>query len=687
MAVPQKLRNAIARIEAADDALADEISKIRRNPSYKEEAREIAPRISTEVPEGLQEGFNNDFALETIVLRVGRPVLRINDNLPRLDFEDVESQIWKSKLEQARNTLLRTIPSVGRIEVKHHPSYEWLGTGWMVAEDIVVTNRHVAQEFGSRNGEGFVFRQLLDTPVTSSIDFLREQDLSPDLSFQVVKILHIEDDRGPDIAFLKVAPTGNKTLPPQLPLFTGTSLSNTDVAVIGYPARDSRIPDVALMEDIFGKIYNFKRLAPGKITAVTQERLFHDCTTLGGCSGGVVFDLVSGQAVGLHFAGRFLESNYAVPASVVAERLAAIQRSAPVSAGIVPEDKPQALQQLQASPSTPINNTNVQTQTFSFNVPIEVTVTVGQPAIAGAAAAVAQNIQATQPAAIESEDEFYTEGVAEDYDDRTGYKPAFLGTDFPVPLPEIADPAKAADVLRYDRNGEQEHVLRYEHFSVVMSKKRRLCYFSAVNINGAKSRKATRVGWRTDPRIAKDAQILNECYGNPPKFSRGHMTRREDPVWGSETAALRGNADSMCVTNTIPQMQSFNAPVWLGLEDYALDHAREDGMKISVFTGPVFRKNDPVIYGVKIPVISWKIIVFINDETGKLSATGYKMSQKDHLPEEEFVFGAYEAAQTSITNIEKLTGLSFGELSAHDPLNEQSELPALPLDNVRQIRF
>lgn len=686
MAVPQKLRTAIARIEAADGALADEISKIRRNPSYREEAREIAPRITTEVPEGLQEGFNTDFALETIVLRVGRPVLRINDNLPRLDFEDVESQIWKSKLEQVRNTLLQTIPSVGRIEVKHHPSYEWLGTGWMVAEDIVVTNRHVAQEFGSRNGEGFVFRQLLDTPVSSSIDFLREQDLSPDLSFEVVKILHIEDDRGPDIAFLKVAPTGNKSLPTKLPLFTGLSLSNTDVAVIGYPARDSRIPDVALMEDIFGKIYNFKRLAPGKITAVTSERLFHDCTTLGGCSGGIVFDLASGQAVGLHFAGRFLESNYAVPASIVAERLTAIQRSAPVSAGIVPEDKSQVQQQLQASSSTPINNANVQTQTFSFNIPIEVTVTVGQPAIAGTAP-VAQNTPAAQPAAIESEDEFYTEGVAEDYDDRTGYNPAFLGNDVLVPLPEIADPAKAADILQYERNGEQDHVLRYEHFSVVMSKKRRLCYFSAVNINGAKSRKATRVGWRTDPRIAKASQILKECYGNPPKFSRGHMTRREDPVWGSETAALRGNADSMCVTNTIPQMQSFNAPVWLGLEDYALDHAREDDMKISVFTGPVFRKNDPVIYGVKIPVISWKIIVFINDETGKLSATGYKMSQKDHLPEEEFVFGAYEAAQTSIANIEKLTGLSFGELSTYDPLNEQSELPALPLDNVRQIRF
>ncbi len=110
-------------------------------------------------------------------------------------------------------------------------------------------------------------------------------------------------------------------------------------------------------------------------------------------------------------------------------------------------------------------------------------------------------------------------------------------------------------------------------------------------------------------------------------------------------------------------------------------------MKISVFTGPVFRKNDPVIYDVKIPVISWKIIVFINDETGNLSATAYKMSQKDHLPEEEFVFGAYEAAQTSVAAIEKLTGLSFGELSAHDPLNEQSELAQLPLTDLKQIKF
>jgi endonuclease G, mitochondrial len=61
---------------------------------------------------------------------------------------------------------------------------------------------------------------------------------------------------------------------------------------------------------------------------------------------------------------------------------------------------------------------------------------------------------------------------------------------------------------------------------------------------------------------------MKESYGNAPKFSRGHMTRREDPIWGI-TLEL-GNSDSMHVTNTVPQIQSFNAGIWLDLEDYAL---------------------------------------------------------------------------------------------------------------------
>src|SRR5258708_17284546 len=160
-----------------------------------------------------------------------------------------------------------------------------------------------------------------------------------------------------------------------------------------------------------------------------------------------------------------------------------------------------------------------------------------------------------------------------------------------------------------------------------MSRSRRMCFFSAVNIDGNLSKKNTRAGWKWDPRIPKAQQIMNECYGSPPKFSRGHMTRREDPGWGADAkTAKRGNEDSMHVTNTTPQMQAFNSPIWLALEDDALGHAREDEMKISVFTGPYFEDQDPEMYGVLIPLPFWKLIPFIHHYTPTLGPTLYPIN-------------------------------------------------------------
>ena len=81
-----------------------------------------------------------------------------------------------------------------------------------------------------------------------------------------------------------------------------------------------------LMQSIFGDVYDKKRLAPGQVTEARPDVVLHDCSTLGGNSGSVVVDLATGEAVGLHFAGRFLETNYAIPSAVVAARLEDILR-------------------------------------------------------------------------------------------------------------------------------------------------------------------------------------------------------------------------------------------------------------------------------------------------------------------------------------------------------------------------
>jgi endonuclease G len=388
-----------------------------------------------------------------------------------------------------------------------------------------------------------------------------------------------------------------------------------------------------------------------------------------------VLDLDSGEAVALHFSGRFLDANFAVPAQAVAEALRGVRENAP--------RRPPAPSRARTSRS----DVAVDVTSTGITIPLRLRVEVGAPQVDGGPrlAAVRPAASALYGAAAQNDeaDELVEEGRPEDYADREGYAADFLGTE--VPLPEIHDDG---DVLTFRVDGIKERELKYEHFSVLMSRSRRLCRYSAVNIEGSQSRKAKRPSWRLDPRIEAEQQIKSQCYGTEPKFSRGHMTRREDPIWGSQSSAARGNADSMHVTNAVPQMQPFNAGIWLGLEDYALDNARKDDMRISVITGPVLREEDPFRFGVQIPTGFWKVIAFVHDETGEPCATGYTMAQDDFLREEEFVFGRHETAQVPLSLVESMAGVSFSsELRRLDPLERIHEARPRPLRDFGEIRF
>ena len=612
----------------------------QNDPKLAEESRDTGAELEAFTAAPSPEAVEKQIELESIVMRRQRPVLAIRDNVTKLIFiDEADSEIWGERLKKARPLLDRAIPAVGRIDLTG-ARLDWVGTGWLVAENIIVTNRHVANEFAARS-EGFAFKMGLNGQISADVDFLQEIDNSKRLVFKLLKPLHIEEPPGPDVAFFEIEiVSGNAKLAE--PIDLATRIVNTEnVATIGYPAYDSRIPEPDLMERIYGKIYNKKRLAPGGVTQIESTRLCHNCTTLGGNSGSVVFDLTNGQAVGLHFSGSFLATNYAVRADVVKKLLDDIRSG-----------------RRRRQPGG---------------------VSLTFPADGGETDLIDE-----------------TESVASDYRDRGGYDPEFLGSKFVVDLPTVT--RHADDVLDFEFDGETQTELRYEHFSVVMSRSRRMCFLSGCNIDGNLSKKSARARWKGDPRIPKSQQIMKECYGAPPKFSRGHMTRREDPGWGTRAVAKRGNEDTMHVTNVAPQMQAFNAPIWLALEDYALQHAREDEMKISVFTGPYFTDRDPDMYGVLIPLTYWKVIAFIHDDTGKLCATGYEMSQEQSLQPEEFVFGVFTspqlgtATQVPIRSIEAKSGIHFGKLASVDPLAGDEEGvsdagPRTPLLALEQIRF
>ena len=270
---------------------------------------DTAAGVADQMAEGVYEPGSNP-GLEAIVERFTRPVYlvqRSSFTVPPDDFPN--SDEIHSRLTEARDSLESRLPSAGRIDVRNH-RLDWVGTGWLVAPDIMITNRHVAGEFATGTDGAFAFRQNAGRPpVRASVDWRREYDRPEESRFRIREVLWMEPDDSVDVALLRVDPTNEdgEALPPHVELMARAEVDEAGVgswvAVVGYPAFDSR-NDSADQQRIFDGIYNHKRLAPGQVTAlVGTELLHHDATTLGGNSGSLIVDLASGKAVGLHFGG------------------------------------------------------------------------------------------------------------------------------------------------------------------------------------------------------------------------------------------------------------------------------------------------------------------------------------------------------------------------------------------------
>ncbi|WP_283137788.1 DNA/RNA non-specific endonuclease [Rhizohabitans arisaemae] len=282
-----------------------------------------------------------------------------------------------------------------------------------------------------------------------------------------------------------------------------------------------------------------------------------------------------------------------------------------------------------------------------------------------------------------------------DYAHRRGYDPGFLPGGHRVPLPAL-DPDLLALAARNRQAGDgQEHVLDYHHFSVVLNRRRRLAFFTAVNIDGETSVRIRRDPdrWVFDPRLPDSEQTGEEVYRDNP-LDRGHLVRRLDPAWGAgQAVAKAGNDDTFHFTNCTPQHKDFNQnrTTWAGLEDYILENADNRDLKVTVFTGPVLAADDDPYRGVQLPRQYWKVVA-MTKQNGELSATGYLLSQ-DHLIEgleaagEDFSYGAYKTYQVPIRRIEHLTRLSFDTLADADPLArmEVTDTAAREITHLSQL--
>ena len=554
----------------------------------------------------------DDMMVEAIIEEWGRPSLIIENGI----WKEPELQEIKQRLDNHRSHLENAIPSVGRVELINHPTHDYVGTAWMIDEDVVITNRHVAETFAERNNGlfSFIHDQFTGEQYRAEIDFNEEhQTAAPPQLAKVSEIIYIEAYRSdlPDMAIMRVKTLeSNPTLPPPLQLAQKSPEFNEDIAVVGYPAKDSR-NDAFVMHDIFDGIYNVKRLAPGQIKGVSGKVLTHDCSTLGGNSGSPIIQLSTGHALGLHYAGSYRKANYAVTNDTLRAKLDQLEH--------------QQYYQPTKNFSSPENA--AETSPEEERAPARADLTAEQG--------------------------------------RKGYDPDFLVKEVPLPSPNENLSNLIAPV-----EGNDDGILDYIHYSVMMHRERRMAMFTAVNIDGKKMFRFTRGRdkWYLDPRLDKEHQVGHELYYHT-HLHRGHLVRRLDPVWGdTREEAKQAEKDTFFFTNCTPQHRRFNPRSWLRLEDYILNNAVTHELKVSVFTGPVLKESDPPFRECQVPEEYWKVVSIINSYTGKLSCTAYLLSQSEFMDDLEFVYGKFRTYQVPVKSLEKKTGLSFGCLTRYDPM-------------------
>ncbi|MEE1757434.1 trypsin-like serine peptidase [Streptomyces sp. SP18CS02] len=261
--------------------------------------------------EGRADEITDDesFGMEAIVLLEGRPAILVRGN----DFASQEGD-W-AVLDGHRESIRASTARVGRVEVSGHVNLDWIGTGFLVGQDVIMTNRHVAMEFAGGDGERYFFQQGMSARLDMAEEYgAVEQNGGP--AFEVTEVLGIHSEV--DMALLRVAPSdGAGSLPTPLAVAgdAPADLPGRPVYCVGYPAWDGRRNEPESMRRIFMDIYNVKRLQPGTATELLAEQnvMRHDCSTLGGNSGSPVFDLTDHRVLGLHFGGRYRTGNYAVP--------------------------------------------------------------------------------------------------------------------------------------------------------------------------------------------------------------------------------------------------------------------------------------------------------------------------------------------------------------------------------------
>jgi hypothetical protein len=322
----------LSAIEAREAQVDPAVTRLRRDLLARGEealnrvAVENAPRVVT----------TDRVALEALVSLTDRPAVRVENGT--IDPNHPELGPWRGDFVLTQPEVEAVFRAVGRIDGEDGH----IGTGFLVGDGVVMTNRHVIEAFAAPVPRRDQPKQWVLESDRVVIDFSDRATGGP-TAFRIKSVIaagprQIGDEpidfAKLDMALLEVETTNAAGRPLPQPVRLQGDVHRINRArrifTVGYPARPQVLPTdasgalrmdvITRLRAIFGLQYGVKYFSPGVVAAALgtvsgdpRSWVFdHDATTLAGSSGSAAVDFGGTiAALGLHFAGDWLRTNHA----------------------------------------------------------------------------------------------------------------------------------------------------------------------------------------------------------------------------------------------------------------------------------------------------------------------------------------------------------------------------------------
>lgn len=271
--------------------------------------------------------------LEAVIQVVGRPAWFIAGDAPDTSAATADDDFWIAHINAAQNAIFDVCARVGCIMLGDAEPFVPVATGWLIGQNTLVTNAHVASAIARQNlaladtdaRQGWRLRT--DRPGTVNFSF--EKGTSSHSRFVIDEVLYVEGSESPDIAIFRIKPPASAAClsvpsPIALDLTPSNSWTNRNVFVAGHPIKD--LADDQNVVKVFGELDGTKRFSPGQVLKLLgTDTLAHDCSTTNGSSGSPLIDFAGSKAVGLHYFGHPGARNEAVLLSAIADHPAIVR--------------------------------------------------------------------------------------------------------------------------------------------------------------------------------------------------------------------------------------------------------------------------------------------------------------------------------------------------------------------------